>query len=140
MTDIYASITQFLKFQFAASMIFWTCVWSVKASFLAFFKRLTTNVKGHYAAWWVILVITVLAYIGCVITYPVSCSDFSPSKLAFLSQEPSLMRSSWLHETEQCTIVSGVSPLQHMRGRHYRSHDHGTTHVAGMASETTLEA
>lgn len=31
---MFASITQFLKFQFAESMIFWTCLWSVKASFL----------------------------------------------------------------------------------------------------------
>jgi hypothetical protein len=80
--DIFGNITQFLKYQFAQSMIFWTCLWSVKASFLAFFLRLTHNVRGHYVAWWIIVVITTLAYIGCVISYPVSCSDFSPCKYA----------------------------------------------------------
>lgn len=76
--DIFASLVKFLKFQFGETLIFWTCLWAVKASFLAFFKRLTDNVKGHYLAWWIITVITGLAYIGCVITYPVSCSEFTP--------------------------------------------------------------
>ena len=79
-TNVLEMVFEFLKFQFAETFIFWTCLWAVKASFLAFFKRLTTNVRFHYAAWWVIVVITALAYIGCVITYPISCSDFSSCK------------------------------------------------------------
>jgi hypothetical protein len=89
--DLFASIVQFLKFQFAETMIFWTCLWSVKASFLAFFKRLTTNVRGHLVAWWIIVVITALAYIGCAITYPVSCSEFTPRKYNPNFDRPLLM-------------------------------------------------
>ena len=70
----------YIKMQFTETMLFWTCLWLVKASFLAFFKRLTTNVKAHYIAWWIIAVITGLSYIGAVITYPVSCTSFKVGK------------------------------------------------------------
>ena len=73
-------IVFYIKLQFTETMLFWTCIWLVKASFLAFFKRLTTNVKGHAIAWWVITVITGLSYIGAAITYPVSCSKFQPGE------------------------------------------------------------
>lgn len=78
--DVYGSLRLFLKLQFAQTMVYWSCVWSVKASFLAFFKRLTDNLKAHIVAWWIITVITFLAYVGCVITYPVSCASFDPRK------------------------------------------------------------
>jgi hypothetical protein len=77
---IFARITFYLKLQFSETFLYWTCLWSVKASFLAFFKRLTTNLKGHIIAWWVTVAITVLAYAGCVISYPISCNSFEPSK------------------------------------------------------------
>jgi hypothetical protein len=81
-TAILDKVVFYIKMQFTETMVFWTCLWLVKASFLAFFKRLTTNVKAHYIAWWVIAVITGLSYIGAVITYPVSCSKFQPGELA----------------------------------------------------------
>jgi hypothetical protein len=80
MAPIFAKITRYLKLQFSATFLFWSCLWSVKASFLAFFKRLTNNLKAHVIAWWVIVGITVLAFVGCVISYPISCSSFEPSK------------------------------------------------------------
>jgi hypothetical protein len=89
--DAFASLTFFLKMQFAQSFIYWTCLWAVKASFLAFFKRLTTNLKGHIIAWWTIVAITVLGYAGSVISYPVSCASFQPCKtLPPMRQEFSL--------------------------------------------------
>lgn len=78
--NMLQKIVFYIKLQFTETMLFWTCLWLVKASFLAFFKRLTTNVKGHYVAWWIIAVITGLSYIGAAITYPVSCSKFQPGK------------------------------------------------------------
>lgn len=80
MVDTFGSLRFFLKMQFAQTFIYWTCLWSVKASFLAFFKRLTTNLKGHVIAWWIIVTITVLGYAGSVISYLVSCASFEPCK------------------------------------------------------------
>jgi hypothetical protein len=80
MAPIFAKITRYLKLQFAETFLFWSCLWSVKASFLAFFKRLTNNLKAHVIAWWIIVGITALAFAGSVISYPVSCNSFEPSK------------------------------------------------------------
>jgi hypothetical protein len=76
-SSIWTPIILLLKLQFTENVLFWTCLWAVKASFLAFFKRLTTNVRGYSIAWWVIAVITSLAFVGSIITYPLACSDFS---------------------------------------------------------------
>jgi hypothetical protein len=66
----------YLKAQFASTVLFWSCLWAVKGTFLAFFRRLTNQTKWPRIAWWVVVAITVLAYIGSVITYPVSCTSF----------------------------------------------------------------
>lgn len=66
----------YLKLQDALTMLYWSCLWAVKACFLAFFHRLTKGLKYLRWAWWATLVITTLSYAGCCITYPVSCSTF----------------------------------------------------------------
>lgn len=66
----------YLKLQFALTVLYWSCLWAVKACFLAFFHRLTKGLKYCRWAWWATVLITALSYIGCVITYPVSCSSF----------------------------------------------------------------
>ena len=66
----------FLKLQFASTLLFWSCLWAVKGCFLAFFYKMTEGLKPQRSMLWVVAVITALSYIGSVITYPVSCSDF----------------------------------------------------------------
>ena len=75
----------YLKCQFASTIMFWSCLWSVKASFLAFFRQLTAGLKWPRMAWWVVTVITTLAYIGSIITYPVSCTSFVLGRSKFPS-------------------------------------------------------
>lgn len=72
----FADSSYYLKLQFALTMLFWSCLWAVKGCFLAFFYRLTTGVQYCRIAWWVTVVITVLSYAGCVLSYPLSCSSF----------------------------------------------------------------
>lgn len=76
--------TFYLKCQFASTVLFWSCLWAVKGCFLAFFWRLTNQLTWPRRAWWVVAVITVLSYIGSVITYPVSCTSFVLGQLALL--------------------------------------------------------
>ncbi|KAF2716503.1 hypothetical protein K431DRAFT_235253 [Polychaeton citri CBS 116435] len=66
----------YLKCQFTSTFLFWSCLWSVKACFLAFFYRLTENLLWPRRMWWPVVAFTLLAYIGCIITYPVSCTSF----------------------------------------------------------------
>ncbi|KAI0010051.1 hypothetical protein F4779DRAFT_616929 [Xylariaceae sp. FL0662B] len=55
----------FQQCQFAFTFLFWTDLWIVKASFLAFFFRLTGQLKWPRIAWWVITITTALTYVGC---------------------------------------------------------------------------
>ncbi len=43
----------------------WTQLWLVKASFLAFFYTLFYGLPQYRKAWWVVVIFTVLAYLGC---------------------------------------------------------------------------
>jgi hypothetical protein len=67
----------YLKCQFASTVLFWTCLWSVKASFLAFFFQLTKRLTWPRRAWWAITTITALAFAGSIISYPLSCTSFT---------------------------------------------------------------
>ncbi|KAI4166774.1 MAG: hypothetical protein LQ343_007756, partial [Gyalolechia ehrenbergii] len=63
----------FLRKDAATLILFYTGLWSVKLSFLLFFKRLGQNVRHQGKIWWVVLAITVAAYIvGVVILVPVN--------------------------------------------------------------------
>ena len=45
--------------------LFWTIVWSVKASFLALYYRLFDGLPHYLRIWWFVAVFTALAYVGC---------------------------------------------------------------------------
>jgi hypothetical protein len=62
--------TLYLRCQFASTMLFYTCLWAVKASFLVFFHRLTSHTKWPQRAWYAVAIITGLSYCGTIITYP----------------------------------------------------------------------
>ncbi|KAF2404903.1 hypothetical protein EJ06DRAFT_485279, partial [Trichodelitschia bisporula] len=71
--NLFDDVILYMRYQFSSTLLFWTCIWLVKASFLAFFKRLTLNLKAHTIAWWVIAGLTIAGYAGSVISYPLSC-------------------------------------------------------------------
>lgn len=54
---------------------FWGCLWSVKFSLLFMFKKLTERVPFHLKMWWGVVIFTSLAFVGCVISQLMSCSD-----------------------------------------------------------------
>lgn len=67
--------TSYLKLQFALTYLYWSCLWAVKACFLSFYHRLTKNLRYCRQAWWATVIITLLSYIGAIITYV----DYVPS-------------------------------------------------------------
>jgi hypothetical protein len=79
--DFMERSTFYLKCQFAATCLFWSCLWAVKASFMAFYKKLTEGIKGLSQAWWAVAVFIFLAYLACIISYPVSCTSFILGRL-----------------------------------------------------------
>lgn len=59
----------YAKYQWADAYLFFTGIWAVKGSFLAFYDGLTNRLTYYRRAWWATIVITVLTYIGCLFAY-----------------------------------------------------------------------
>lgn len=54
-------------------ILFYSTLWLVKLSFLMFFRRLGSKVKGQKIWWWCILVFTVLAWVACISDIQYKC-------------------------------------------------------------------
>ena len=76
--NFFSQGSLYLKLQFAMILFFWTCIWAVKFSFLAFYQRLFDNTtqRWKYIAWWLVTAICVGTYVGCVITQFLACQPF----------------------------------------------------------------
>ncbi len=58
----------YARYEFVIMGLFWTVLWSVKASFLALYWRLFQGL-GQYKKWWKgVAVFTFLTYLGCWMT------------------------------------------------------------------------
>ena len=64
---------QYLRKSIAVIIFFYTGIWSVKFSFLVFFKRLGHNVRNQSVVWWVVLAFTLAAYVTCLGTIQYTC-------------------------------------------------------------------
>lgn len=66
---------QYVRYEFAIIALFWTVLWSVKASFLALYHRLFQAVNLPYSRWfwWFVSVFTFLAYVGCWLASAYTC-------------------------------------------------------------------
>lgn len=71
---IVADYTQMMKYNYAVTMFFWAVLWCVKISLLLFFRRVILR-TNFIKVWWVILVFTILTFIGCVISQFTSCDS-----------------------------------------------------------------
>lgn len=70
------------------NVLFYSALWTVKASFLVFFRRLDSNVVGWRRwGWYVVYVVCVLTYIACIADIDYGCSVADVNKLlgTFLS-------------------------------------------------------
>lgn len=59
-------ITLLLRTQILSYMFTWTCLWTVKLSFLAFFRGLGQQLRFQRILWWGILALTLASYAVCV--------------------------------------------------------------------------
>lgn len=58
---------QYQRCQVAIVGLFWTVLWSVKASFLSIFHRLLWPFPLHRRAWYCVVVFAFLSYVGCLV-------------------------------------------------------------------------
>ena len=69
--------TRYLKYEFTIIGLFWTVLWLVKASFLAFFYHLFDGLPTYRRIWWGVVVFAFLAYSGCWIASINNCHPAS---------------------------------------------------------------
>ena len=56
---------QYYKGSLVALLFFYTSLWSVKFSFLIFFRCLGQNIRAQKIHWWIVFTCTVVTYIAC---------------------------------------------------------------------------
>ena len=64
-----AVVDTFAKYQWADAYLFFTGIWAVKGSFLAYYDDLTKRLTTFRRAWWAAIVFTILTYIGTLFAY-----------------------------------------------------------------------
>ncbi|KAK2734540.1 hypothetical protein FQN57_001645 [Myotisia sp. PD_48] len=72
--DYLDQITFMIKIMYAHSMLFTTCVYCVKASFLSLFWRLIRNLVNFRKAWWGTAIFCGLTYCTTIAFFPISCT------------------------------------------------------------------
>ena len=76
------NLTSLLHSLLPVTVLFYSCLWTVKLSFLLFFRRLGSKVRGHKVWWWCILIITILTWIACIASIQYRCSVGSFDSIA----------------------------------------------------------
>ena len=59
----------YAKYQWADAYLFFTSIWAVKGSFLAYYDDLTKRLTIFRRFWWAAIVFTILTYIGSLFAY-----------------------------------------------------------------------
>lgn len=83
--DFYAVMLEFEKRIQAASALIWLSLYSVKLSFMFFFKRLVRRVRHLEKLWWAVFSIVI---VGGVVSMPLAfiiCSNFTAN---YMSMSP----------------------------------------------------
>lgn len=64
----------FLRYIVPLNILFYSCLWAVKISFLVFFRRLGSNVRNQKIWWWFVLILTILAWVACIADIRYQCA------------------------------------------------------------------
>ncbi|PYI05541.1 hypothetical protein BO78DRAFT_398059 [Aspergillus sclerotiicarbonarius CBS 121057] len=72
--DILPKFNNFMRFIAPLTILFYSGLWCVKFSFLAFFSRLGSKIKSHQIWWGVVLFVTVAVWMASVADMDYRCS------------------------------------------------------------------
>jgi hypothetical protein len=101
-------IEKYLKVSIAIIMFFYTGLWLIKFSFLAFFRRLGTNVKGQKLHWWIVFIITFVTWIITFGTIEYRCLAVPFDKIFGMYQPSRLVVEHYLQGSVYCTTEAAV--------------------------------
>ena len=72
--DFPAKLDFFDRAYMVSNFAFWCCLWSIKASFLVFFRKLGYHVARQNVLWWCALSITVIGFVINFAIWDYKCS------------------------------------------------------------------
>ncbi|KAI1074869.1 hypothetical protein F5B20DRAFT_585879 [Whalleya microplaca] len=72
--DFVAAYATFLPQIVTFSVLFYSCLWAVKFSFLMFFRRLGSEIKAHKIWWRVVFVLTLAGWIASIADFDYRCA------------------------------------------------------------------
>lgn len=85
----FASLAEsYFKSTVAVIILFYSSLWSIKISFLLFFRRLGKNVRGQNVVWWPVFSFTLATYFACIGTIQYRCLVNSFAYLAANCKTP----------------------------------------------------
>ena len=67
--DYQAVADSYAKYQWADAYLFFTGIWAVKGSFLAYYDDLTKRLTTFRRIWWATIIFTILTYVGSLFAY-----------------------------------------------------------------------
>lgn len=71
--DVVGQTEDYLLYEFPIVILFWTVLWSVKAAFLALYRKLFRDLPVYRRLWYVLVAVTLVAYGGCIVSLATSC-------------------------------------------------------------------
>ncbi|KAJ5691623.1 hypothetical protein N7488_012358 [Penicillium malachiteum] len=72
--EFIAQYNIFMRYIAPSTILFYSCLWAIKFSFLAFFLQLGSKAKSHRIWWYIVLAVTLGVYIACVADVDYRCS------------------------------------------------------------------
>ena len=72
--DAFRAMGPVLRFSLAWYILFYTCLWAVKFSFLVFFRRLGFKLHQSRTWWWCVFGISLGGWIACIGTLDYECT------------------------------------------------------------------
>ena len=73
--ELYYAHRELPRWSFPIVIVFWTCLWCVKASFLSLFYRIIKPWTILRRCWYFVVFLTVGSYIGAIMTNIFTCKS-----------------------------------------------------------------
>jgi hypothetical protein len=71
MVELYS---YFMRMIVPFNVLFYSSLWAVKISFMLFFAKLGNKLQNFKLWWWTVLIITLIAYVGCIADIQYDCT------------------------------------------------------------------
>jgi hypothetical protein len=89
----------FMRLIVPFNVLFYTGLWLVKLSFLFFFRSFGTKIHSYETYWWFVLVVTLIAYIGCIADIQYDCTVPAKSVEWVLQNCATQSKIDWVNRT-----------------------------------------